>query len=292
MIEATNYKKCLICKGGKKNDCLMWHEDSDTGEIWVWCQGKCQRGYSIYEYCHIAGVELKEFLALDLKFQEAKAYEVNRMEWPRSFVPLFHKEAEEGIEYLASRGLKPTDNLFYDTSRQGIVLPYHLESSFVGAQIRFLHEKVNEDGDAWKITTLPGTRLGYLFYNWNQSPLLSHVKYVVVTEGAFNALSLQQALNAHYGGFLKNPFKCIANSGSGLSDHKMDVLKDLIEKGYKVIAAPDTDEAGEKLLGKFSDNGAATHFALVEEENRDWNDVLKDDGNLLASYFARQIKPL
>lgn len=288
----THYKKCLICKGGKKNDCLNWHEDKETGEIWVWCVGKCQRGYSIHEYAWLAGLELKELLSWNIKCTEATPNEVNKMEWPKSFIPLFHPEASPGVEYLKSRGLKPTDNLFYDTQREGIVLPYHLENTFVGAQVRFLEPKVKDDGDPWKITTLPGTRLAYLFYNWNQSSLLSHIRYLVVTEGGFNALSLQQVLSTHYGGILKNPFKTVAVSGSGLSDHKIEVLKGLISNGIKVIAAPDTDEAGEKLLKKFADAGAATHYAMVEDENVDWNDKLKKLGQDLVSYFSKSIRTL
>lgn len=288
----SSYKKCLICKGGKKNDCLHWHEDPETHAQWVWCTGKCQRGYSIEEYAWLAGLELKELLSCNIKFNEATPNEVNKMEWPKSFVPLFHPDAYPGVEYLKNRGLQPTDNLFYDIQREGIVLPYHLENVFVGAQVRFLKPKIKEGEEPWKITTLPGTRLAYLFYNWNQAPLLSHIRYLVVTEGGFNALSLQQVLSTHYGGILKNPFKTVAISGSGLSDHKIEVLRDLINKGIKVIAAPDTDIAGEKLLKKFADNGAATHYAMVEEENVDWNDKLKEINQDLVSYFSKSIRPL
>ena len=71
---SVNTKKCLICQ--RKNDTLHWHIDAETGAIWVWCQGKCQRGYSLYEYCRQAGVSLKELLKGDFDFKESTPNEV------------------------------------------------------------------------------------------------------------------------------------------------------------------------------------------------------------------------
>lgn len=285
-----NNKKCLICKGGHKNDCLYFHEDPETGEIWIWCQGKCQRGYSIYEYCQTAGISLRDFLKTNIKFEEAASNEVKAMDWPRSFISLSDPEAVKGVKYIQSRGLSVSDGMFYDTSREGIVFPYYFGNTFVGAQVRFLEIRKTVDQDDWKITTLPGTRLGYLFYGWSQTAFNSTLRYIIVTEGAFNALSLQQVLNKQYGGILKNPFKCIATSGSGVSEHQIETLKGLIENGYKVIAAPDNDEAGLKMLTKIQNAGACTHYALVREDNKDWNDILKEQGDELGPYFVKCIK--
>lgn len=285
-----NNKKCLICKGGKKNDCLFHHEDPETGDIWIYCVGKCQRGYSIYEYCYTAGVSLSDYLKNNIKFEEAASNEVKAMDWPRSFISLSNSEAIKGVNYIESRGLKISDGMFYDVSREGIVFPYYFDNTFVGAQIRFLEVRKTIDQDSWKITTLPGTRLGYLFYGWSQVAFNSVIRYIVVTEGAFNALSLQQVLNAQYGGIIKNPFKCIATSGSGVSGHQLETLKNLINNGYKVIVAPDNDEAGLKMLTKIQNIGACTHYALIREDNKDWNDLLQEIGNDLGPYFVKCIK--
>src|SRR5210317_332553 len=102
-------KKCLICKDGRKNDCLHWHIDTETNDIWVWCQGKCQRGYSIYQYVRQAGLSLKEFLKQDFDFRESKPDEVNQLTWPSSFVSLMDPRAKDGIEYIRSRGVSPTE---------------------------------------------------------------------------------------------------------------------------------------------------------------------------------------
>ena len=180
---------CLICQ--PRNRTLYWHQNEE-GKIWCY-YNKCDRGYSLEQYCDIAGIDMTEFLTGEFHMQEAKADEVQAMAWPSTFVPLSDPRAEKGVEYIKSRGLNIDGDMYYDLNEEGIVFPYYVENHFCGAQIRFLEERINEDGDKWKITTLPGTRLGLLFYGWNQGKLLAQVKGVIVTEGAFNALSIQQA---------------------------------------------------------------------------------------------------
>jgi hypothetical protein len=290
-MSGFNYKSCLICKGGTKNDSLYFHKDPDTGEIWIWCQGKCQRGYSLYSYCYESGYSVREFLKLKIDFEEAKPNEVNAMGWPRYFINLSDPSAKQGVEYLQTRGLTPTSDMYYDSDQEGIVLAYYMDSTFVGAQVRFIEPRKLEDGSPWKITTLPGTRLGYLFWGWSQNPLPQQVKYLVVTEGAFNAAALQQALNTRYGGILSNPYRCIASSGSGASEYQRDKLRDVLATDVKVIAAPDNDSAGLRMLEKIQNSAACSHFALVEEDGKDWNDKLLELGDLeLAKYFSTRLR--
>ena len=112
-----------------------------------------------------------------------------------------------------------------------------------------------------------------------------------MTEGAFNALSLQQALNSLYGGMANNPWRCWAFSGSGLGDHKIDLLKEQIAEGRKVIMAPDADAAGLKMLQKARDCECLTHYALPEDTDKDWNRLLVDLGNEgLGQYLLSRVK--
>ena len=285
-------KKCLICKGGKKNDCLYWHLDEKTGLPWVWCTGKCQRGYSLEQYCSLAGVDVDEFIKDGIEIvKDSEPNEVQAMAWPSSFVPLSDPRAKPGVEYIKSRGLHLDGDMYYDLNEEGIVFPYYFENYFCGAQIRFLKERTNENGDVWKITTLPGTRLGLLFGGWNQGRLMPHIKGVVVCEGYFNALSLQQAFNIKYGSISRNPWKFICTSGSGVTNHQAETLKVLKERGYKVIGAFDTDEAGFKGLSKLIEMQALTHFSSTREVDVDWNDILKRDGHeKLAKLFLSNVQ--
>lgn len=193
------------------------------------------------------------------------------MEWPSSFVPLFDHRAKPGMEYLKSRGIDPDDGLYYDTWRNGIVFPYRYDGVFVGAQIRFLDPSSNEDGR--KIDTLSGTRSGLLFYNWDQSNLLPQIKAVIITEGALDCKCIEQSLMQTYGGILKNPWKCIATSGSGSSKHQLDTVKELKDSGYKVVLASDSDKAGMEMLGKYLKAEAITHYAFTEDSTKDWNKI-------------------
>ena len=283
-------KHCLICKGGRKNACLHWHVDSETGDIWVYCVGVCQRGYSIRSYCHHAGISLPEFLKGDFDFKEAIPNEVSAMGWPTRFIPLSDPRASVGIKYIQNRGLTLEGDMYYDVERDGIVFPYYFDNQFCGAQTRFITPQVNPDGEVQKIDTLPGTRLGLLFYGWNQSRFVGNVKGVIVTEGAFDAISINQALNLVYGGIADNPWRAVACSGAGATKHHKETLKELKEQGIKIVIAPDTDAAGSLMLKKFKDADALTHYALTGGE-RDWNEMLKDLGHReFAKFFLSTIK--
>lgn len=271
-----NTKRCLICK--RPNNTLHWHTDPDTKEIWVWCNGKCQRGYSLRSYCHEAGIDLNDFLQGEFQFQEATPNEVSRLDWPHHYVSLSDPRAQKGVEYIKARGLEPKGDMYYDIDGDAIVFPYYFSSVFVGAQTRLLTPWVNKDGEETKMLTMPGTRLGLVFYNWNQDPFVTNIKGVVVCEGAFNALSIQQSLDKAYGGVLRNPFKVVATSGCGTTKHQMDKLKELKDAGKKIIVAFDSDEPGLKGVRKLIENEVATHHALTADTAMDWNDVLKESG--------------
>lgn len=269
-------KHCAICK--RPNQTLHWHTDPDTGDIWVWCNGRCQRGYSLRSYCHTAGIDLGEFLNGEFDFQEATPNEVSRLEWPQYFVSLSDPRAKKGVEYIESRGLEVKGDMYYDIDKEAIVFPYYYSSVFVGAQTRLLQPWVDKDGDVTKMLTLPGTRLGLVFYNWNQEPFVTNIKGVIVCEGAFNAITIQQVLDKSFGGVLRNPFKVVATSGCGTTKHQLEKLAELKEAGKKIIVAFDSDEPGLKGVRKFIESGVATHHALTADTDKDWNDILKEEG--------------
>ena len=275
---SLNTKKCLICK--RPNDTLYWHKDNQTGGLWVYCKGVCSRGYSLYAYCAGAGLSVSEFLKNKIDFKEATPNEVTRMEWPRSFIPLSDPRSKPGIDYLRNeRGLQPGDGMYYDIDREGIAFPYFFGDVFVGAQIRFTKPWVDKDGHTRKIDTLPGSRLGLLFYNWNQNGFMANIKGVVIVEGAFDVQCLQQAFHAAYGGTIACPWRVIACSGSGATKHQLEQMQEVVSNGYKVIVAPDSDKAGLEMGKKFKDAGACTHIAFTGKTGVDWNDVFKQESD-------------
>lgn len=285
-------KKCLIClknTGKARNNTLYYHIDNEDNQMWMYCN-RCERGYAVQEYCQEANISLNDFLQQKFEIKESVPNEVQKVIWPNHFIPLFDPRAKPGVEYLASRGLNPADNLYYDIERNGIVFPHYYHQVFCGAQIRLIEPWVNEDGDLQKISTIFGTRTALLFYNWNQDGLPSSVKGVIVAEGALNALSIQQALYNLTGGILKCPYKIIATSGSGLSLHKLETLKELKDMGYSVCLAPDSDDGGMKMLEKAKKFDAITHFALTNMKY-DWNDILcsMSDSKEFVEFFKSQV---
>jgi hypothetical protein len=279
---------CLICQ--PKNRTIYFHLDEKTGLPWLWCN-KCSRGYSLTQYCDIAGINVEDFIKDGIDIVQNQDNEVNAMAWPNHFVPLSDPRAINGVEYLKNRNIDLDGDMYYDIDQEGIVFPYYFGNQFCGAQVRFINERIKDDGSKWKITTLPGTRLGLLIYGFNQTKFLPSVKAVVVTEGALNAICLQQAFNNAYGGVSACPWKFIALSGSGVSEHQKEALRELKEKGYKVIAAPDTDEAGIDMLKKLKDTNSITHYALTNDTEKDWNDVSKTmEKKNFVKWFLKQIQ--
>ena len=278
----------MVCK--RPNDTLHWHTDPDNGDIWVWCQGSCQRGYSLRSYCYTAGIDLNEFLKGDFAFNESVPNEVSRLDWPQSYISLSDPRAAKGVEYIQTRGLEAKGDMYFDMEREAIVFPYYFGSVFVGAQTRLLTPWVNKEGETTKVLTLPGTRLGLVFYNWNQDPFVTNVKGIIVCESAFNALAIQQTLDKSFGGVLKNPFKVVASSGCGTTKHQMEKLKEFKEAGKKIICAFDSDEPGLKGVRKLIDAEVATHHALTGDTAMDWNDVLQAHGSEeTAKIFMKSI---
>lgn len=279
---------CLICK--PRNRTLYWHIDPDTKQLWCFCN-KCDRGYSIQEYCFKADIDITDFLQGDFHYEEAKPNEVQAQAWPARFIPISDPRSEAAVKYINARGLTLDGDMYYDLDRHGIVFPYYLGNHFVGAQTRFIVPRKLENGDEQKMDTMPGTRLGLLFYGWNQSRFMGDVKGVIVTEGAFNSISINQALNIAYSGISRNPWRGISASGSGLSTHQAETLKELKNQGLKVVIAPDTDPAGQKMLNKAIEADAVTHYAITGDTDKDWNDVLKQMGHKeFAKFFINSIK--
>lgn len=287
---SLNTKRCAICQ--KPRDALYWHQDPQTGGLWVYCSAACGRGYSLYSYCAAAGLSVSEFLKNKIDFKEVKQGEVTKMEWPRSFIPLSDPRAKPGVEYLKNeRGLVPSDGMYYDTDREGIVFPLFFGNVFVGAQIRFIKPWLDKDGALRKIDTLPGSRLGLLFSGFSQSGFMANIKGVIVVEGAFDMFAIQQALYASYGGVMSCPWKVIACSGSGATKHHREVMQDIVRKGLKVIVAPDSDKAGLEMARKFKDCGGCTHVAFSGMSTVDWNDQFKlmNNPKEFAKWFLSRV---
>ena len=285
-------KYCLICKKPRKTVYFNMRKDKVTGQptVSIYCCA-CGRSYKLEEYCVLGGITPYQLIKSGLTFNESSEKEVNRLDWPSNFISLLDDKAYKGQEYLESRGLKIEGDIYYDTRKNGIVFPMYYHLDFCGAQIRLIEPRESYDGSITKMISLTGTRSGILVYNWNQMAIPAEVSVVVITEGAINCLSLMQACTETYRGKILNPFKFVSLCGSGATKHHVEIFKDLKNKGYRVVLAADSDEAGVKMFDKFTKNEAITHCSTTNPNDGDWNDILIEKGPLgLFKYFLKGVK--
>ena len=121
-----NIKRCLI--DPKPRNTVYWHQDSESGDIWCYCNA-CGRAYSIYSYCHTAGITLKELLS-ELKDEDITSTapnEVRKMEWPSWFLSLSDPRAKKAVDYIQSRGLTLEGDMYYDSQYEGVSFPLFFE---------------------------------------------------------------------------------------------------------------------------------------------------------------------
>ena len=93
------------------------------------------------------------------------------------------------------------------------------------------------------------------------------------------------------GGISRNPWRVVGCSGSGATKHHTETIRELKDRGFKIILAPDSDEAGMKMLKKFHKAEAITHYTVTGKADVDWNDLLKStDHESFAKWFLGGIK--
>jgi hypothetical protein len=290
MIKNVNH--CSVCK--TERNVVYWNKPDSEKELpWCYCCA-CGRAYNIMEYCHLSEITLTELLNEKITFSTPPKNEVQRIAWPAGFIRINDSRAKKGLDYIISRGLSVEGDMFYDMDSNGVVFPLYFKGYFCGAQVRLLNPYTSPSGKETKMISLPGTRTSILIYGWDQGAILGHIKAIVIAEGAFNALSIQQSLNDLYGDILKNPFKCIALSGSAGSHHHLEIMKELKDRGYKIIMTSDLDPAGIKMLQTFTVADCLTHYAIMDRPNvGDWNDMLVKVGKKeFAKYFLGRIVPI
>ena len=281
-------RRCLDCNSN--HNTLYYHYDRYK-TAFKYCN-KCGGSRDLDEYCAEHGIDVptEEQINRIITSDSSNDKELEVMSWPKHFIPLWQDQAKPGIEYLKSRGIEPSDGMYFDVEQNGIVFPYYHGSSCVGAQVRFIEPQI-KDGKPWKITTVKGTKLTKLFYGWNQGDLPHYVKNLVVTEGAFNAIALQQTFNHHFKSATKNPYRFVAASGSSLGKYRKEILSELKAEGIRVILAADSDEAGLAMFQDACEAECITHWSTVSKDGVDWNDVLIEGGEKeLLAEFLKNLK--
>jgi hypothetical protein len=154
------------------------------------------------------------------------------------------------LEYLSSRGFYLDDFDWYWSNTSGfgnrIIIPFYYQNKLVGYTARLLR-----DG---KPKYISEQQPGYVF---NLDRQKENRKYVIVTEGPFDAISIDG----------------VALLGADISDHQRLLIDNL---GKEVILIPDKDHEGPRTVNRAMEFGWSVSFP-------DWPDC-KDTNDALIKY--------
>jgi hypothetical protein len=167
----------------------------------------------------------------------------------------------EAMQYLANRSISlDYPFLFKATPRPGIVIPFTYENQVVGHCTRFLDDRTPK--------YLNDLSLGYVFgtdlqrNRWN---------YVLVTEGVFDALSINGLAVLH----------------AEINDAQVRLIRSL---GREVVVVPDQDSAGMKLVDRAVELGWSVSMPEWGNEVKDVNDAVIKYGRLGALLIIMQAR--
>jgi hypothetical protein len=257
----SNYMSCPICKRLK-----MQVTKLNVGE-WCYCHA-CKLSASLKDICYATRISEEAFLQqygslINNQTTSRQPPDNLEMPFPPEFSFLSNPDSKPALDYLATRGLslKHLQNVFYNPMLNAIVFPYYYKGQYAGCQQRLI--KPSAEGP--KMITQPGTKTGSLVYGWDQSPLSSSIKNIVICEGAINALSLRAAC--------PNKDTLFVAIGGSSTKH-INIFKQLVKDEFNVICAFDTDKAGFEATRSYMFNNACTAYAYAPKAVGDWNDIL------------------
>lgn len=158
------------------------------------------------------------------------------------------------INYILDRGM---DYDWYDWMwsdengyRDRVILPFYHDNKIVG----YTGRKIKEGKPKYLTTTQPG-------YVFNLSAQDRHRKYVIVTEGQFDAIAIDGVAIGH-------------NDPNEVQVARLNAL------GREVIVVPDRDKPGAQLLKSAIDNNWSASLPPWGDDIKDVADAVKKYGRL------------
>ena len=160
------------------------------------------------------------------------------------------QEQSDCVQYLASRGLTPSDGMFFyaPSQRDRIIIPVEWQSRPIGFVARAMSADTRPKYFA---NVQPGTLFNIDKQHWSR-------KFVIVVEGIFDAVVLDG----------------VAILGSEIA-HKQKLQLDSLNR--EVIVVPDRDKAGTKLI----DQAIEYNWSVSMPP---WHDDVKDVNNAVLRY--------
>jgi len=171
-----------------------------------------------------------------------------------------HKEDEQNlakvVEYIYDRGFDPLSKNFYWSPLEGyndrVIMPFYYNGKIVGNTAR----KVRSGRPKYLSDHHPQ-------FVFNVDAQTEDQKYIFVTEGPFDALSI-------------NGVALLTNN---ISEQQFRIIQSL---GHEVIVIPDQDEAGLSLIKKAEEYGWSVAFPNWDVEVKDVADAVNRYGKLFV----------
>lgn len=160
------------------------------------------------------------------------------------------------VEYVYDRGFDPTSKNFYWSPADGyqdrVIIPFYYNGKIVGNTAR----KVRKGRPKY----LSDHHSQFVF---NTDEQKEDQRYIFVTEGPFDALSL-------------NGVALLTNN---ISEQQYRIIQGM---GHEVIVIPDQDKAGINVIDKAIEYGWSVAFPNWEESVKDVSDAVKKYGKLFV----------
>lgn len=165
------------------------------------------------------------------------------------------KRAILGAKYLIDRGLYDhVSNIYWSPHpvfRQRVIIPYYQGERIVG----YTGRDYTGNADSKYMMKTPKD------FIYNIDVIKSRRKYLIVTEGVFDAAALD----------------CVAIMSNEASKEQIDYIN--LFKG-EIILSPDRDKAGQKLIKQAIENGWSVSFPRWEDDIKDAADAVNRYGKL------------
>jgi hypothetical protein len=162
-------------------------------------------------------------------------------------------------DYLIKRGIDLARYDFYYTEQTSynlhrrIIVPCTWQNKIVGYTARAIDDTVK-----------PKYHSNYEnSYVFNTDKQLPDSKFVIVCEGAFDAMSID----------------AVAVMGNNCSESQADII-DALKR--EIIVVPDSDRAGKKLISAALEYGWSVSFPVWQEKYKDINDAAVNLGRLFV----------
>lgn len=171
-----------------------------------------------------------------------------------------YEKIDQLLNYMKKRGIEPDWYDFYYSPDQTadfhrrMIVPFYWRGDIVGYTGR-LFDTRNKEVKYWT-ETQPGYVFNIDAQDWNR-------KFVLVTEGPFDAISLSG----------------VAILGSDINDVQRELIQDL---NRQVIVVPDKDQAGKKLIEQAKEFGWSVAFPQWHKGVDDVADAVSKYGRLFT----------